>query len=134
MAAQATRRRARPARGAPRARAKLSPEAQAAYGEIRQGVAHLEKSIAEIQRGLRKAERKIEADARARARELRKEARVQLDALKAKQREVVRSLKSLPAAAGDSWREIKASADSILADARVTTAAVVDRFRGAFRA
>jgi len=106
-------------------------EAQAAYGEIRQGVKHLEKSIAEIQRGLRKAEHKIEADARARIRELRKDARAQLNLLKSNQSAAARSLKNLSAAGGESWREVKPSADSILADGRATAAAVADRFRSA---
>jgi ElaB/YqjD/DUF883 family membrane-anchored ribosome-binding protein len=51
--------------------------------------------------------------------------------LQSRQREVSRILKSLSAAAGDSWREIKHSADSILADARAAAAAVLERFRSA---
>ena len=75
---------------AQRARAAMSREARAAYGEIQQGVKHLEKSITEIQQGLRRAEHKIEADARARIRELRKDARAQLGILESKQREAAR--------------------------------------------
>jgi len=38
--------------------------------------------------------------------------------LKAKQREAGRTLKNLSAAAGESWRDVKKSADSLLTDAR----------------
>ena len=109
----------------------LSPEARAAYGEIKQGIGHLEKSIREINRGLRAAERKIEADARARVRELRTHGRAQLAALKAKQRDAGRAVKSLTTAAEVSWQEIKQSADAILADARGTAASIIDRLRTA---
>ena len=118
---------------AQRARAAMSREARAAYGEIQQGVKHLEKSIAEIQQGLRRAEHKIEADARTRIRELRKDARAQLGILESKQREVTRTLKKVSAAAGESWREIKQSADSLLGDARATATTVVARFRNALK-
>ena len=57
---------------------KLSPEARAAYADVEQGVRHLGRSIAEVRRGLQKAERKIEADARARVRALREDAKAQL--------------------------------------------------------
>ena len=112
----------------------LSGEAKAAYGEIQKQVGQLQKSIAEIQKTARKAEQKIEADARARIRELRKEARVQLDAVESRRREASRTLKSLTVAAGESWREIKQSADAILSDARSTAASVIERFRGALGA
>jgi hypothetical protein len=128
MASKAPRTRSKAA-GARRAGAKLSPEARAAYGEIRQGVAHLEKSIVEIQRGFRNAEKKIEADARVRVRELRREAQSQLRALKAKQHDARRSLKQLSEAAGESWREIKQSADGALDNARATASSIVERFR-----
>ena len=108
----------------------LSGEAKAAYGEIQKQVGQLGKSIAEIQRAVRKAEQKIQADARARIRELRKEARVQLDAVESRRREVSRTLKNLTAAAGESWREIKQSADAILRDARSAAASVIERFHG----
>lgn len=114
-----------------RARAVMSREARAAYGEIQQGVKHLEKSIAQIQRDARKAERKIESDARAKIGELRKDARTQLAALQSKQREATRILKALSGAAGDAWHDIKHSADAILADAREAAVSVVDRFRRA---
>jgi predicted nucleic acid-binding Zn-ribbon protein len=109
----------------------LSREARAAYGEIQQGVKDLEKSIAEIQRGLRKAEHKIASDARTRIGALRKDARTQLGVLKSKQRDAARTLKTLSVAAGESWEDIKRSADSFLADARATGASVVERFRSA---
>ena len=50
---------------------KMPPEVKEAYRQLQTGVKGLGKSIAEIQRDLRKAERKIEADARARITELR---------------------------------------------------------------
>jgi chromosome segregation ATPase len=109
----------------------LSGEAKAAYGELQKGVNHLKKSIADARRDLRKAEQKIEADARARVRDLRKEARAQLTTLEARRREASRTLKTLSAAAGDSWQEIKHSADSILADARAIATSVIERFRSA---
>ena len=110
----------------------LSREARAAYAEIQRGVKDLEKSMAEIQRGLRKAEQKIAADARLRIRELRKDANAQLGVLKTKQREAAHTLKKLSTAAGESWQDIKRSADSFLGDARATAASVVERFRSAF--
>ena len=114
-----------------RTRPALSGEAKAAQRELVKGVDHLKKSIADARRALRTAEQKIEADARARIRELRKEARVQLTTLEARRREASRTLKTLSAAAGDSWQEIKHSADSILADARATATSVIERFRNA---
>ena len=68
----------------------ISREKRAAYVELKQGVKHLEKSIGEIQKGLRRAERQIEADARAQVRALRIDARTQLALVKEKQREAVR--------------------------------------------
>lgn len=119
---------------AERARAVMSREARAAYGEIQQGVRRLEKSIADIRREVSKAERKIEGAARARIRELRKDARAQLGVLQSRQREATRTLKKLSAAAGESWREIKESADSLLGDARETATSVAERFRRALGA
>ena len=113
-------------------RSALSGEAKAAHREIQKQVGQLRKSIADIQKAARKAEQKIEADARTRIRELRKEARVQLDAVESRRREASRTLKSLTVAAGESWREIKQSADAILSDARAVAASVIERFRGAF--
>ena len=84
--------------------------------------------------GLRRAEGQIEADARRRIRDLRKEARGQLAALQNKQREAARTLRKLAAAAGESWRDIKQSGDSILADARATATAIGKRFLSALNA
>ena len=112
-----------------RAKSPMAREKRVAYGEIKRGVQHLEKSIGEIQRGMRKAEKTIEADARARIRGLRKEARVQLGVLKSKRREAARTLKTLSAAAGGKWEEVKQSADAILADAKANAASVIERVR-----
>lgn len=110
---------------------KLSPEIRAAYADVEQGVRNLGKSIAEVRQGLRKAERKIEADARARVRALREDAKTQLAGLHSREREVTRTLKSLRAAAEGSWGEVKQTADTILADARVVAESVIARFRNA---
>jgi len=117
-----------------KARPKLPPEARRAYAEIEGGVRSLGKSIAQIQQGLQKAERRIEADARARIKELRQDARTQLKSLQSRQREVTQRLKKLGVAAEGSWEEVKHSADSILADARATASSVIDRFRSALGA
>ena len=109
----------------------MSREGRAMYGEIQRGVIYLEKSIGEIQRGLRKAERKLEADARTRIRELRRDTRAHLSALKAKQREAVATLRRVSTAAGDSWVDIKRTLDAVLGEARTTATAAVDRFRHA---
>lgn len=114
-----------------RAQRAMSSEARAMYAEIRQGVRHLETSIGEIQRGLRRAEQKLEADARARIRELRKDARTQLSVLKSKRREAAGTLKRVSAAAGGSWADVKRTVDSILVEARATGTAAVERFRNA---
>ncbi len=127
MAAKTTKKTAR----AKSPKKALPPEVRAAYSEIKQSIGHLEKSIVDINRGLRAAERKIEADARARVRELRTQGRAQLAALKAKQRDAGRMVKSLTTAAEMSWQEIKQSADAILADARGTAASIIDRLRTA---
>ena len=111
----------------------LSREAKVAYAEIQKGVSQLTRSVAEIHRSLRKAEQRIEADARARIRDLRKEARTQLAVVQSKRQEAARSLRSLSTAAGDSWQDIKESADSILSDARATASSVVERFRSALK-
>jgi ElaB/YqjD/DUF883 family membrane-anchored ribosome-binding protein len=111
----------------------LSREAKVAYSEIQKGLSQLKRSAAEIHRSLRKAEQRIEADARARIRDLRREARTQLGVVQSKRQEAARSLKSLSTAAGDSWQDIKESADSILSDARATVSSVVERFRSALK-
>ncbi len=122
MAAKKTARRSGP---------KLSPEVKAAYAEVQSGVKHLGKAVGEVQRGLRSAERQIEAEARARIQALRKDAREQLAGLKTRQRDLTKTLRGLGAAAQGSWQEVKASADSVLAEARETATSVVDRFRNA---
>jgi len=53
--------------------------------------------------------------------------------VQSKRQEAARSLKSLSTAAGDSWQDIKESADSILSDARATASSVVERFRSALK-
>jgi hypothetical protein len=116
---------------AKRALPKMPPEVKDAYEQLHSGVKGLGKSIAEIQRDLRKAERKIEADARARITELRRDARTQLARLESRRSEVTRTLKRLAAAAGGSWRDVKQSADAALAEARSTAASVIERFRNA---
>jgi len=109
----------------------MSTEAKAAYSELQKSVNDLGKTIAEIRRNARRAERKIETDARLRIRALRKEARGQLAQLQSRQRDASRTLRKLSGAAGESWREIKHSADSIVADARDAARRVLDRFRSA---
>ena len=110
---------------------KMPPEVKDAYEQLHSGVKGLGKSIAEIQRDLRRAERKIEADARARITELRRDGRTQLAALESRRGEVTRTLRRLAAAAGGSWRDVKESADVALAEARSTAASVIERFRNA---
>ena len=109
----------------------MSADAKAAYSELQKSVNDVGRAIAEIRRNARRAEQKIEADARLRIRALRKEARGQLTQLQSRQREASHTLKQLSGAAGDSWREIKYSADSIVADARAVAARALERFRGA---
>jgi hypothetical protein len=116
------------------ARPKLPPEVKAAYAELEGGVRGLTKSIGEVRSLLRKAERKIEDDARARVRALRQDAKTQLKSLQSRQHEVARMLKNLVVAAEGSWRDVKQSADSILADTRATAASMVERFRRALGA
>jgi hypothetical protein len=120
----------------PRSKSKrvaIPREVRAAYGEIQQGLAHLDESVVDLRAGLRRAEQKIEADARRRITDLRREARKELKVLQARQREAARTLKKLSVAAGQSWRDVKRSADAIFADARGTAAAVAQRFRAALR-
>ena len=102
-----------------------------AYDEIKRGVQHLEKSIGEIQTGLRDAERQIEADARKRIRALRRDASTQLATLKRNHREVARILRKVSNAAEGSWRQVKRSADTLLADAVNSATAVVKRLKKA---
>ncbi len=114
-----------------RAQKAMSREARATYAEVQQCVRHLDKSIGEIERDLRKTEHRLEAEARARIRELRKDARTQLSVLKAKQREAAGTLKLVAPAAGGRWEDIKRTVDSVLVDARATATATVNRFRSA---
>ena len=102
---------------------KLPPEMRAAYKEIEGGVRDLGKSIAQI-----------EADAKARITALRRDAKTQLAGLRVHERDVVRTLKGLTAAAGESWQDMKTSADGILTEAKTTAASVIDRFRAALGA
>ena len=108
-------------------------EVRAAVTEMRQGVAHLDRSIADLRAGLMRAERTIEADARRRIRTLRAEGRTQLKELQGKQREAGRLLQRLSAAAGESWRDLKRGGDAMLADARRTATVVGRRFRLAMK-
>jgi ABC-type transporter Mla subunit MlaD len=116
---------------AKRPQPKMPPAVQEAYRQLQSGVKGLGKSVAEIQRSLRKAERKIEADGRARIRALRQDARAQLTALQAHRTDISRTLKQLAAAAGGSWQDLKQSADATLGEARATAASVIERFRSA---
>ena len=131
MATKKTTTRAKSARPAKRAAIPKSPEARAAYGDIQQGLRHLGKSIVEIQRGLRGAERQIQADARKRIAELRKDGRAQLAALNAKGREVATALKNATPLAETSWDDIKHSADAVLGDARAAASSFASRIRDA---
>jgi hypothetical protein len=107
----------------------VSAARRAARDEIKRGVRHLEKSIGEIQKGLRKAEREIEADARARVRALRKDARAQLAALKGRHREVARVVEKVSSAAEGTWQQVKQSADAVLAEAVNSAASLVERLK-----
>jgi hypothetical protein len=113
--------------------APLSPEARLAYTQVASGLRGLGQSIAELQQTLRHAERRIEADARSRILALRREATIQLRALQTRQRELARVLRNLTAAAEGSWGEIKQAADVILAEARHTASAIIERVRLALR-
>jgi hypothetical protein len=131
MAAKKSTGRAKSSRPAKRPALPKSPEARAAHGEIQQGLRHLGKSLGEIQRGLRAAERQIEADARKRIAALRKEGRAQLVALNARSREVAASLKRAVPLAETSWEDLKRTADAILSDARAAAASFASRIRDA---
>ena len=76
-------------RRAKRSRPPMSPEVKEAYAQVQSGVRSLGQSIAEIQKGLRAAERTIEADARSRIRALRQDARTQLAGLQSRQSPVM---------------------------------------------
>ena len=104
---------------------------RAAYGEIKRGVAHLEKSIGEIQKGLRDAERQIESDARRRIRALRKDASSELASLRRRHRDVARILDRVSTAAEGSWKQVKKTADATLADAIDAATSLVKRLKKA---
>jgi hypothetical protein len=112
---------------------RLSPAEKAAYVDIKQGLKHVEKSIGEVQKGLRKAEKAIEADAKMRIRQLRKEGKTQLAALKSKRKEAVQLIKNLSAAAEGSWQDVRLSAEQVLADATATVNGIADRIRAALQ-
>jgi ElaB/YqjD/DUF883 family membrane-anchored ribosome-binding protein len=111
----------------------MSPEARAAYSHIESGLRGLGQSMQEIRRGLAAAERRIEADARARIRLLRKDARAQMASLQSRRHEVTRTLRSLATAAGDSWEDVKRTADSVLAEGKAGASSVIERFRNALK-
>ncbi len=114
-------------------RVTVPPEAKAAYREIEKGLRHLVRSIAEVRRGLRQAERRIEADARARIRELRKEAKSQVSVLEERRREAAQALKRLSHAAGGSWQDLQRAGERALSEARTAAEAIVERFRRAIQ-
>jgi hypothetical protein len=104
---------------------------RAAYGEIKRGVSHLEKSIGEIQKGLLDAERLIEADARRRIRALRKDASAELASLRRRHRDIARIVDRVSAAAEGSWKQVKKTADARLADAVDAATSLVKRLKKA---
>jgi len=113
-----------------RAQKAMSVEARAIYADVQKCVKQLDKSIGEVERGVRKAEHELAAAARVRIRELRKDARIQLSVLKAKQREAASTLTLVPPAPdGGAWADIKRTVDTVLADAQSTASAAVNRFR-----
>ena len=134
MAARKGKQRRRSQSPGRRLKTAMSREARVAYAEVQTGVKKLEKSIADIRRRAAGAERRVEADARRQIRELRDQARGQMKALQARRREAARALKRISVSAGESWRDAKHAADSILHEARTTAASVIDRFRRAVKA
>lgn len=108
-----------------------SPQWRAAYREMQQGVRRLEVSIGDVGAGLHFAERSIRHQARERILGLRREAAEQLRGLRSRQREAAGKLARVGNAADESWSEIRASFDAIVADARATAASVAARFREA---
>jgi hypothetical protein len=130
-AAKGARKNVEQARKPAPARTAMSREAHVAYVEVQRCVRQLDKSVSEIQRGLRRAERQLEADASARIRELRKDAHVPLRALKVKQREAAATLKRVSNAASGTWGDITHMVETFVAEAKATATAAVDRFRAA---
>ena len=121
----------RQARKPARTQTVMSREAHAAYVEVKRCVRQLDKSVSEIQRGLRRTERQLAADARARIRGLRKDANMTLRALKVKQREAAATLTRVSNAAGGTWDDISRTVEAFVAEARAAATAAVDRFRTA---
>jgi hypothetical protein len=121
------------ARKTTRPKDRMPPEAKAAYRDLQKGAQSVGRAIAEAQKAVRKAERQVEMDARKRISNLRRDARTQIGELQSRQRDLGKMLKRLAGAAGGSWRDVKASAESMVADARTTASAVVERFRSALR-
>ena len=109
----------------------MSPEMKKAYTQVEAGVRGIGKSMVDIQHGLQQAERKVRTDARSRVRTLRTDTYTQLATLRARRRDATRALQRLATAAEASWRDVKHSADTILADARATARSVTKRFRKA---
>ncbi len=128
MPKQVQSKRSRPAR-VTGTRVAAPRKAQAAQGQLERGVREIEKVIADVQRGLARAERRIETDARQRMRALQKEGRAQMRALEAKRREATRLLGRLSAAAGGSLEDITKTVHTMVTDARTGAVAVIDRFR-----
>jgi hypothetical protein len=134
MSAKSGTQRRRPQNTGRRLKTAMSREARAAYAEVQSGLRKMEKSIAGIRRRATRAERRVEADARREIRELREQARTHTKTLQARRREAARALKTISVSAGQSWRDAKRAAHSILHDARTTAASVVDRLRRAVEA
>ncbi len=124
--ATARKKSARPAKKPP---APKSLEERAAHFEIQQGLKTLGKTISELQKGMKSAEREIEADARRRIAALRKEGREQLDAINAKGRDIAGSLRKASAAAETSWDDLKRSAEVLIAEARSAAVTFASRIR-----
>ena len=93
-----------------------SPQWRAAYREMQQGVRRLEVSIGDVRAGLHFAERSIRHQARERILGLRREAAEQLRGLRSRQREAAGKLARVGDAADESWSEIRASFDAIVAE------------------
>ena len=111
-----------------------APRAEkAAQEQLEGGVREIGKAIAEIQRGLARAERRVETDARQRIRALQKEGRAQMRALEAQRRRATRLLGRLKAAAGGSVEDIAKMVQGMVTDARTGAGAVIERFRSVMR-
>lgn len=118
-------------RTAKKAAVPKTAEDRAAHFEIQQGLKILGKTIGELQKGLRSAEREIEGEARRRVGALRKEGRAQLDALNAKSKEISASVRKASAAAETSWEELKNNANTLIGEARSAAVTFASRIRDA---